>query len=106
MLMSNSKAMISIKTEHLEIVDEILQKYPYKFYVYGSKVKGTNKKLSNLDLCFFDNILDNVVSHIEEYFDNSNLPFIVEIVNWNHCNDNFKELIKDALIDIIPKVEN
>jgi hypothetical protein len=45
-----------METRHQEIIRAILSKYPYKFYVYGSRVKNQAKKYSDLDLCFYDKI--------------------------------------------------
>ena len=47
---------IDISDKHLKIVKDILQKYPYDFYVFGSRAKQVAKKFSDLDLCYFDNI--------------------------------------------------
>ena len=47
---------IDISDEHLELVKCILKKYPYNFYVFGSRSKQQAKKFSDLDLCYFDNI--------------------------------------------------
>ena len=44
--------MLQIETRHLKIINSILSKYPYTFYAYGSRVKGTGRKYSDLDLCY------------------------------------------------------
>jgi len=31
---------IQLEDKHLKIVKDILSKYPYQFYAYGSRVKG------------------------------------------------------------------
>lgn len=46
----------------------------------GSRAKGTAGKLSDLDLCYQEEIPWNVLSHIREDFENSNLPFKVDLV--------------------------
>jgi uncharacterized protein len=48
--------MLQIENKHREIIHNILKKYPYKFYAYGSRVKGTARKYSDLDLCFQEDI--------------------------------------------------
>ncbi len=45
--------MIYVEKKHLKIIQDILTKYPYKFFAFGSRVRGDYKKLSDLDLCFF-----------------------------------------------------
>ena len=73
--------MIQIEKKHLEIVLQILHKYPYHFYAYGSRVKGTARKYSDLDLCYQENIPISITRKIKEEFEESILPFRVEIVN-------------------------
>lgn len=91
--------MIYLEDRHRKMVQDILKKYPYTFYVFGSRLKGTQKRLSDLDLCFFENIPDNVKSHIAEDFDDSNLPFIVDLIDWQAWSDSFRKLInKDCVI--------
>ncbi len=48
--------MLQIESKHREIIQNILGKYSRKFYVYGSRVKGTAGKYSDLDLCFQEKI--------------------------------------------------
>ena len=70
-----------MENRHQQMVKEILSKYPYQFYAYGSRVKGTAKKYSDLDLCFQEKIPWNILSHIEEELEESNLPFKVDLVS-------------------------
>ena len=44
--------MLQLEVRHQQIVEEILNKYPYSFYAYGSRVKGKAEKYSDLDLCY------------------------------------------------------
>ncbi|CAG8465027.1 10478_t:CDS:2 [Gigaspora margarita] len=68
-----------LKERHQKIVQQILAKYPYQFYAYGSRVKGTARQLSDLDICYQENIPDAVAFQIEEEFKESDLPFMVEL---------------------------
>ena len=89
--------MLTIEPRHWEIVKTILKKYPYTFYAFGSRTKSNPKRFSDLDLCFVDNIPWNIRAHIEEDFDDSNLPYKVDLVDWNRCDENFQKLIKTDL---------
>ncbi|CAG8773122.1 6806_t:CDS:2, partial [Racocetra persica] len=62
-----------------EIIHNILRKYPYSFYAYGSRVKGEARRLSDLDICYQEDIPLSTVSLIKEEFEESNLPFEVEV---------------------------
>jgi predicted nucleotidyltransferase len=90
--------MLQIENRHLEILRSILSKYPYQFYAYGSRVKGTAGKLSDLDLCYREEIPWNVFSHIREDFENSNLPFRADLVSWELMGSDFQDLIKEDLV--------
>ncbi|KLL02469.1 MAG: hypothetical protein MRERC_1c057 [Mycoplasmataceae bacterium RC_NB112A] len=71
---------------------QILNKYPHKFYAYGSRAKGKAWKFSDLDLCFLDDIPRSVVNDIKEELEESGLPFFVELVNWKHMSPSFREI--------------
>lgn len=90
--------MIYLEEHHAQIIKDILSKHPYKFYVFGSRAKGTHRKLSDLDLCYYDNIPFRELRKLEEAFQDSDLPFKVDIVNFNACSDSFKELIEKETI--------
>jgi uncharacterized protein len=72
--------MLQLETRHQKIIQGILAKYPYQFYAYGSRVKGMARGLSDLDLCYQEEMPDAVAFQIEEEFKESDLPFMVELV--------------------------
>ena len=47
-------SIIHIPERYLEIVQGILSKYPYSFYAFGSRVKGTPRTLSDHDIDLAD----------------------------------------------------
>ncbi|KLL01833.1 MAG: hypothetical protein MRERC_7c060 [Mycoplasmataceae bacterium RC_NB112A] len=89
--------MLQIENRHWEIVQNILTKYPYQFYAYGSRAKRTARFLSDLDLCYYDNISSGIIYEIREEFAQSNLPFMVELVNWKNMRSAFQKSIKKDL---------
>jgi predicted nucleotidyltransferase len=92
--------MIQLEPRHLKMITDILAPYPYTFYVFGSRAKGTARKLSDLDLCYFDSIPLLVLAEIQEKCVESNLPFTVDFINWHRCKQPFQELIKNDLIKL------
>jgi predicted nucleotidyltransferase len=92
--------MLFMEPKHWVIVQNILAKYPYSFYAFGSRARGNPKTLSDLDICFFDNIPSNILLQIEDDFEESDLPYKVDIVDWNKCSDDFRILIKKDLVRI------
>jgi predicted nucleotidyltransferase len=73
--------MIKIEEKDFQLLKQILVKYPYHFYAYGSRVKGTARKFSDLDLCYQENIPREVICQIKEELEESDLPIFVELVD-------------------------
>ena len=95
--------MLQLKERHRQIIQNILSRYPYNFYAYGSRVKGNARLLSDLDLCYYDNILSSVICKMREEFAQSNLPFMVELVNWKNMRPAFQKSIeKDLILVSVP----
>ncbi|CAJ0888621.1 7370_t:CDS:2 [Entrophospora sp. SA101] len=70
---------LTVHTYNEDVLYEILSKYPYQFYAYGSRAKGTARRISDLDICYYDNIPSSVICEMREEFTESNLPFEVEL---------------------------
>jgi predicted nucleotidyltransferase len=92
--------MLQLEQRHYQIVQKILNKYPYTFYAYGSRTKGNARKLSDLDLCYQENISDSLIFQIEEEFKESDLPFSIELVYWKRMSNDFQALIKKDLTTV------
>lgn len=91
-----------IKDLYKKYIDAIILQYPYAFFVYGSRSKGTEKKTSDLDLCIIGDIPLVTLGEIKERLNNSMLPFTIDVVAWNRLSNEFKEIIKPDLIAYIP----
>jgi len=72
---------LQLEEKYYQIIRQILSQYPYQFYAYGSRAKGTANKYSDLDICYQEEVPLAVISEIRERFTDSNLPFEVELVN-------------------------
>lgn len=92
--------MIHIDVKHWNIILEILGKYPYKFYAFGSRVKGEQQKFSDLDICYMEPISLTTLNEIRNEFDESDLPFRVDLIDYLAASDDFKNLIKNDLVMI------
>lgn len=90
--------MIYIEPDDYQIIDNILKKYPYSFYAYGSRTKGAQQKFSDLDLCVFDeSFTDSSLSNLRVDLEESNLSFTVDITSWQDMQKNFQQLISKDL---------
>ena len=93
---------LGITEKEHNIILNILKEYfdKYAFYYYGSRIKGTFNKTSDLDILIKGNQempLKNLVE-LKEKFDESKLPYIVNFTDYNNIDDNFYSLIKDDLV--------
>lgn len=88
--------MIFLSPKEYEIVDTILKKYPYQFFVFGSRVKGTHRQFSDLDLAY-KGVPESIIAQIEGEFEESDLPITVDLVNLDRCSPDFLKHIQDDL---------
>jgi predicted nucleotidyltransferase len=93
----NFAKKIHIEERHWKIVKDILNKYPYTFYAFGSRVKGKQRRFSDLDIYSPDSIPLNIQGQIEEDFEMSDLPFTVDVVSRYRMTPEFQEIIKKDL---------
>lgn len=90
--------MIDVGEEHLEIIRNILCEYVPDFEVraFGSRVKGTARKQSDLDLVVLgnDRLVWQLIEVVKEAFQDSELPFRVDVLDWNRISAEFREVIE------------
>ncbi len=95
---------VDIEPEHLKIVLTILKKYlssTTSVWVFGSRRIQATKKFSDLDLVIdYDGhaISQVILSDLAEDFDNSDLPYHVDIVDWNNISVQFKNNIDQTRV--------
>ena len=97
--------MFGLEDRHLDFVLSVLKRnisdVDAKFYIFGSRVKGTNKKYSDIDIAVDLNgkKLDvSILGKILIEFQESTLPYEVDVVDLNSINENFRNLIKKDLV--------
>lgn len=90
--------MIYLDQEDFIKLRSILQKYPYKFYAYGSRVKGNYKKFSDLDLCIMENISNEQLFEIQDALKESDIAIKIDIKRWYiDMDQDFRSLIKQDI---------
>lgn len=96
--------MLILSSQELNIVQKILQRHvpKYSVWAFGSRVKGTTKKTADLDLAV---ITKNGLSVAEKVgltddFDESSLPFKVDIVDWANTSPEFRKIIAEKKVVI------
>ena len=93
-----------VSNKELEIIKNILAPYAikYEFYFYGSRVKGTFGKTSDLDVLIKGKEVMPLVDLevLKERFDESFLPYIVNFSDYHKMDEKFFALIKYDLVKI------
>lgn len=88
-----------IVSEDIIILRDILKNYD-QVYIFGSRAKGTYKPFSDLDICLKSDISDYEYELLKEKFEESDLPFTVDIVQYNKIDDSFKRRIDQELVPV------
>ena len=92
--------MLDLDPEHLAEVRRILQMYvPGRTVrVFGSRVQGTAKPFSDLDLAVMGDVpLDfRQLAALKDAFAESNLPFRVDVVDWAATSEMFRGIIEEV----------
>lgn len=90
-------------TEEL-IIKKILKPYQqeFKFFYYGSRVKGNFEKASDLDVLIHGKMQMpySELETIKFLFDKSDLPFIVNFTDYYNIDEKFYNLIKKDLVEV------
>ncbi|MBU6197461.1 MAG: restriction endonuclease subunit S [Cyanobacteria bacterium REEB446] len=98
---------LDIRPDHAEIVHKILkdnlEEGTYVF-AFGSRANWTAKQSSDLDLAMdgFGMKLDKKIkSNLEDAFEESDLPYKVDVVDLNSVSESFREAIQDQLVRVL-----
>jgi len=83
---------VSLTEEELSLIKKILQG-SYEAILFGSRVDGTNQKFSDIDLCLKGQkqIEGYELQEIKEAFDESNLPYTIDLVDYHTLSSSFKK---------------
>ncbi len=92
--------MIDLTPEHLKAVLRILAEHAPDVDVlaYGSRVRGTARTFSDLDIALRgpEPLPRHRVEALKDAFAESNLPFQVDVVDWNSITPEFRALIEQG----------
>lgn len=96
--------MNGIASNHLETVKVILLRHvpDREVWIFGSRATGTAKQFSDLDLAVIGTtpLTLSVRASLDNDFDESELPFKVDVVDWATTNDSFREIIRKTAIPL------
>ena len=90
--------LLDIRPDHLGIVQTILKKFvpTHEVWAFGSRAKWTAKEYSDLDLCIISKtpLRFSTLGLLEEAFDDSDLPYKVDVVDWATTSESFRKIIE------------
>ncbi len=97
--MNFSTSLVDIRPDHFEIVQNILRDHlpdGFQVWVFGSRVKWTTKDSSDLDLAVEGPVSLNhkTMIDLEVAFEDSDLPYTVDIVDMNQLSDSFRRIVE------------
>lgn len=95
------KNHLYVKPSEFEIIKSIFKDTDGVFF-FGSRVKGDHKKFSDLDVCIKRDKLvpDLELSLLREQFEESNLPYIVDIIDYQRVSEDFQKRVDETKIPI------
>ncbi|MCW5588153.1 MAG: nucleotidyltransferase domain-containing protein [Legionellales bacterium] len=96
--------MLDINPQHLLEIKAILQEYAPGVTVkaFGSRVKGTAQPFSDLDLLLIDKCAIPVsqMNELKLAFSNSQLPIMIDLVDWHDISTEFQQAIEAECITL------
>jgi len=101
--------MINISSENLAIVRHILKKHlpAVEVRAFGSRISDSNQPYSDLDLLIVTDqpIPLKTMAELKFDFEESDLPFRVDLVNWQRISNEFRKEIEKRNEVILNKRE-
>ena len=96
--------MIELDSKQLALVTSILKRHltNCEVYAFGSRVHGSACKYSDLDLVLKSEqaIAWKTMDALKDDFSFSDLPFLVDLLDWHKLSDDFLAAIEAELYSI------
>ncbi len=96
---------IDIEPKVLEKISQILKNHlpdeNTDFYIFGSRAKGRAKQYSDIDIAIDDSgqkIDDLTKLKIESEFEESTIPYKIDVIDLNDITEDFRKCIENDLI--------
>lgn len=89
--------MIAASSEEFEIIINILKAHikKGKVYAFGSRYKNNNRKFSDFDIAIDtgEKLSFEFLNILKDAFEESDLPYRVDIIDYNNISDKFKKIV-------------
>lgn len=103
--------MLDIQPQYCQIIADIARTWApdHEVRVFGSRVRGTARRHSDADLAFVgkEPLSPKQLMEIKEAFENSTLPFHVDVVDWRHATADFKACVEaQGMVPLLPRIDD
>ena len=89
--------MIAVSSEEFEIIIKILNAHikKGKVHAFGSRYKNNNRKFSDFDIAIDtgEKLSFEFLNILKDAFEESDLPYRVDIIDYNNISDKFKKIV-------------
>lgn len=89
---------LAMTNEELQLLQSILKRFVpnFKVWAFGSRVTGTHKPFSDLDLALVgeEPLSLETRAALGEALSESALPYKIDIVDWASCSEAFQHIIE------------
>lgn len=96
--------MICVSSKEFDIIINILHSHikKGKVYAFGSRYKNNNRKFSDFDIAIDtdEKLSFEFLNILKDAFEESDLPYRVDIIDYNNISDKFKNIV-DSCNEII-----
>lgn len=102
-MINKKTSMIDLNEKYISFIKETVYHYLQncEIYLFGSRTKGTAKKYSDIDIALKSpNLNENILLKIINDFENSTLPYEVDVLDLNNISETFRQYIEQDLTQI------
>ncbi len=95
--------MIDLEQKYIDFIKQSVSSClkNYKLYIFGSRAKNKARQYSDIDIAIDSSELTGAIkTKLAFIFENSTIPYEVDIVDLNNISDTFKNIIKQDLIEL------
>ncbi len=97
--------MFGLEDRHINFILKILRQNfsDAKFYIFGSRAKNTYKEYSDIDIAVDfkgQKLSADILGRVLIEFQDSTLPYEVDVIDLNSIDDKFKSLIQESLVEL------
>ena len=99
--------MIKLDEKYLQMVRDILGRHVSQCEVrlFGSRFRGTSRPYSDIDLALVavEKLDDIRISNLKVAFAESDLPYRVDVLDWQAISPEFRKVIEETGYEVIQK---